>query len=295
MGSMSKSYPNRQTLIIALICLGAVSATLMYIRPELLSQKSTWKSVEIAPTAIVSTDSNFTELAESEWKKAFNVTSPTLSETAKDSDKPLTLTDQLSRDFFTKYVELRQNSLSEDQKSVETAMNQTLSSAVSSAPKPKIYSLSNILISNLYDKNSLRAYGNNIGTIFAKSGPREDPTNITSEALEKDDMTILEELKPIITSYDKMTKSVLATSVPRPLASYHLELVNSLSGMLYVSEGLKLISTDPIQGMLALNQYVIARESMGRSLVNINDYLNKNEVYFSTTEPGIIFATVPRQ
>jgi hypothetical protein len=137
--------------------------------------------------------------------------------------------------------------------------------------------------------------GNTVGNIFAKSGPRSDPTTIASEAMEKEDPTILEKLRPVINSYDKMTKSILTTSVPRPLASYHLALINALSSMHFVSTGLQSLSTDPMQGMLALDQYVPARNSIGRALSDINNYFNKKEIYFTNLEPGFIFATVPQQ
>ncbi len=287
---MSKSYPNRQTLIIAVICLGAVSATLLYIRPELLSQKSSWKNLEVKPKTVIDTDKNLIELAESDWKKAFDLTSSTTDLTSKD--KPLTITDQLGRDFFTKYVELRQNNLTTDDQSVAQAMDQTINSAMNIAPKAKTYSLTNIKINTSYTNDSLHVYGNTIGSIFAKNAPRVDPTLIASQALEQENSEVLDKLKPIVNSYDKLIKDIIITSVPAPLASYHLDLINSLSSMLFVSQELQYIISDPIRGVMALNQYVLAKENISKSLLNTNTYLNDKEVFFSNQEPGIFFATV---
>jgi len=295
MGSMSKSYPNRQTLVIGLICLVVVATTLVYIRPEFLSQKSSWKNLEVKPTSTVDTNQQFAEIAESDWKKAFAIATTTNNPDTNIDDKSLTLTDRLGRDFFTKYVELRQSNLSTDNQSVTSAMSQTINSTVNSAPKPKTYTMANMVVTDVYNDSTLRSYGNNIGNIFVKSGPRADPTTVAEEAMEKEDPTILEDLKPIINSYDKMTKMILATSVPRPLANYHLELINALSSMYFVSTGLQNLSTDPMQGIMALDRYVPARETISRALLNINNYFNKKEIYFSNLEPGFIFATVPQQ
>lgn len=287
---MSKSYPNRQTLIIAIICLGAVSATLLYIRPELLSQKSNWQNIQIEPKSTISAPQNFIESSESDWKKAFELTSSTTDLTTKD--KPLTITDQLGRDFFTKYVELRQNNLTTDDQSVAKAMDQTISSAINLVPKAKVYNLTNITINTSYNNDSLRIYANTVGSVFAKNAPKIDPTSIANEALEQENSLVLEKLKPVISSYDKLIKGIIITPVPAPLASYHLDLINSLSSMLFVSQELQYMISDPMRGVVALNQYVLARENISKALVKTSGYLNDKEIFFTNQEPGIFFATV---
>lgn len=293
MGSMSKSYPNRQTILIAVICILIVGGTLIYIRPELFSKKSTWKNLEISSVTNNSNVSTFGEANDSSWQKAFISVGSSSSATA-NKNTPLTLTDQLSRDFFARYIELKQGNLSTDQKSVDTAMSQTIQSAVNSASKPKYYTISNLLISDNYNNESIRTYGNNIGTIFMKDGPRADPTTIANDALEKDDMTILKNLEPIILSYNKMLKATIATSVPRPLANSHLSLVNSLSSILFVSQELQKLSTDPVQSMLALDLFPSSKENLRLSLLSINNFFNNNKVYYKNNEPGILFSTVPQ-
>ncbi|MFA6554432.1 MAG: hypothetical protein WCS89_02895 [Candidatus Paceibacterota bacterium] len=298
---MAKYYPHKQTVLIAIICTLIVICTLVYIRPQILIKNNSLSNVEIK--AVNEEQKNtISDVSNTDWRKAFLTTSSTTSVSTKTSngstknttEEKLTLTDQLSRDFFTRYVELKKNNLSEDNESVQKIVDQTLNTTINSASQPKIYNLSHLTIIEDTSSNTTHSYGNNIGTVFSKDGPRADPVMIVSDALEKGDMNLLKNIKPIITSYDKMIRAVIATPVPRPLANYHLNLVNSLSSMLFVTQGLEKVSTDPVQSMLAIKLYTPTQEAIRLALLSMNSYFNTNRVYFTNNEPGILFVTVPQ-
>lgn len=295
MSSMSKSYPNRQTIFIAIICVLAVGGVLVYIQPGLLHKKSTWKNVEVVTNNKESLSQNFDTISDSDWQKSFASSSQTTKKTASSTDgTPITLTDKLGRDFFEKFALLKQGNLTSDQKTVETAMLETLKNTVNSASSPKYYTNANIIISDNYDNIMIRNYGNNIGNIFVKNAPKADPTTIVTEALEKEDMDILAKLDPVIASYKKITESILSTTVPRPLAKYHLDLANSVSAMLFVSQKSREFNSDPAQSIIGLDLYIPARDGIKKALREMNDYFDNNKIYYSNTEPGILFATVPK-
>jgi hypothetical protein len=298
---MAKSYPHKQTLLIAIVCTLAVIGTVLYIRPQLSVKQNVQSNIEVAVKDEAEQKSAISDVSNPDWKKAFltasTSTKPDVAKTgsgATSKAAPLTLTEQLSRDFFTNYAELKKNNQTSDTQSVQTAMNQTLSSAIASAPSPKTYNLSNVIISETSDSNSMKAYGNIIGTIFEQNGPKADPAVIATDALENNDMTLLLKIKPITASYEKMVKAVLAVSVPRPLANFHLRLVNGLSLMVFVSQGLEKISDDPMQSMVSLNIYTTAQDSIRSSLLSMNNYFDTNRIYFTNSEPGILFVTVPQ-
>lgn len=294
---MPISYPNRQTVIIALICITIIVGTLTYTNPKFLSQKNSWKNSNSIP--IKNNNYYKTEASDLDWQNDFISLASTSDfvfnkDVEQKKDTPLTLTDKLGRDFFSRYVELKQNNLSGNQKSVESAMNQTLESAIKSAPTPNSYNISNLIVQNNSDSIALKQYGNNIGTIFMKNGPKTDPVTIASNALENENMALLEKIDPIISSYEKLTKAILVTPVPRPLLKSHLNLTNGLNSMLFVSQKLRNLEIDPLESMVALNVYTMARDSIESSLLEINNYFSLNNIYFVNSEPGILFATVPQ-
>lgn len=292
---MSKSYPNRQTVVVAIVCIIAVGGVLAYIQPGLLHKKSSWKNVEVSPNKSVVSTQNFDMLSDSDWQKSFASSSLTTKNLPTPiNSNPKTLTDRLGQDFFEKYVLLRQGNLTSDQKTVETAMLETLRNTVNYASGPTLYTNANINISDNYNDDTIRSYGNNLSGIFIKNAPKADPTSIVTEALENEDMDILVKLDPVITSYKKIVDAILATTVPRPLAKYHIDLANSVSTMLFVSQKSKELANDPTQSIIGLDLYIPARDGIKTSLLNMSEYFDNNKIYYSNNEQGIFFATVPK-
>lgn len=291
---MAKLYPHKQTLFIGTISIAIIAGAIYYANPDFLIKKNAWLNVGAKENNTALVMSNIEYLPDSDWKKSFanapSVQAYTKSTTNKESE---TLTDRLGKDFFTRYVELRQNNLSGSEQSVKSAMDQTIDSAVTVAPKPKIFNASEIKVTENSDPASIRSYANNIASAFIKYGPRIDPTTIAVEALEKEDNSMIAKIKPITSSYNNLVKSVQTIFVPRSLSSQHLRLLNALNSMLFVSQGLEKVLEDPMQSMIALGMYNESKESIRSSLYSISNYLNKNTIYFDTNEPGIFFSTIP--
>jgi len=291
---MAKLYPHKQTLFIGTISIAIIAGAIYYANPDFLTKKNTWLNVGAKENNTALAMSDIEYLPDSDWKKAFKEASSvqTLSESTKNKE-PETLTDRLSKDFFTRYVELRQNNLSGSEQSVKSAMDQTIDSAVTVAPKPKIFNVSEIKVIENNDSVSIRNYANNIASAFVKYGPKADPTSIAIEALEKEDDALFAKIKPITTSYNNLTKSIQSIPVPKMLLNQHLGLLNGLSSMLFVSQGLEKSTDDPMQSMIALGVYNQARESIRSSLYNISNYFSRNGVFFNNNEAGIFFSTIP--
>ena len=76
----------------------------------------------------------------------------------------LTPTDIISRDFFAKYMELRQLGMSNDEASQEQIAARTAGNIV--LPQPKQYTLSDVLVKADDSKEAMRQYGNQISTVF---------------------------------------------------------------------------------------------------------------------------------
>lgn len=293
-GSMSTHRTSKKTLLIFIICALAVFGTAVYANRGKINQaQSSPKKISITPS-----NTPIQNVTNSDWKKDFFTGSVTTKSaeaknpTKNEPEKPLTLTDKLGREFFTRYVELKQSNLTDDQKSVQEAMNNTLAEAVDTASKPKIYTLSNIISNKDSSSNAIKIYANEVSKVFISYWPDSDPVQITNDVLEKDNMALLSKIDPIIVSYGKIVNKFLTISVPKTLASDHLNLINSISSLLYVSQGMRSLSSDPMRAIVALNEYPSAMNNMKESLINIKNYLRLSNINFSESEPGNIFSTI---
>ena len=119
--------------------------------------------------------------------------------------------------------------------------------------------------------------------------PKSDLITIVNEVSTRGDWDKLNAIDPIIISYQVVIKKLLLVPVPTPLLDEHLKLVNSLSSMLYVAQGLRAIQTDPMQALVAVSAYEDARTGVIVSLEDIGAELLKSGISLADTEPGALF------
>ena len=198
---MAKSYLHKQTIVIAIICFLAVGATAGYVYTQSPTPASTDITVQDAKTNTVS------DVATNnvDWKKQFlditggsNAITGKASLTQPASDTPLTLTDQVSRDLFARYIQLKQNNLDTNPQLVQDSIDQTIASAQVGAAQPKIYGIKDITISTNSSAQSIRAYGNAVATIFLTYTPKQSPTDIATNAFYKNKINFISSSESIL-------------------------------------------------------------------------------------------------
>ena len=291
---MHLSYPHTQTIIITIVCIIVVAGTGFYV----FKQPTTSSQELYASTK----NTSVLSLAQStgDWKKDFYVTSSSTTQSTATVNKlsvtqdnqPLTLTDKLSRDFFARYIQLQQNNLGDNQQLVADSINQTIDTTVQAASQAPVYTLKDIAISANSNTDALHTYGNTVGTIFNLYAPTTSPADVATQAFDKGDMTILEKIDPIIAGCDKVISLLKTVPVPQPLAQYHLDIINAVSSMKYVSQGLRNIQGDPMQSIIALSQYAKTQDALLPPFTSIETYFKKNNVVFGTKESGILFSVI---
>ena len=293
---MHLSYPHTQTIIITIVCIIVVAGTGFYV----FGQSHTNSSAEELYTRVTSSSTVALSQSAGDWKKDFYV--PTASSTNKtpsvknlsvtQDNQPLTLTDKLSRDFFARYIQLQQNNLGDNKQLVADSINQTIDTTVEAAAQAPVYTLKDIAISANSNTDALHTYGNTVATIFNLYAPTVSPADIATEAFDKGDMTILEKIDPIIAGCDKVITLLKTVPVPQPIAQYHLDIINAVSSMKYVSQGLRNIQGDPMQSIIALSQYAKTQDALRSPFTSIESYFKKNNVVFGAKEPGILFSLI---
>ncbi|OHA43217.1 MAG: hypothetical protein A3G04_00230 [Candidatus Taylorbacteria bacterium RIFCSPLOWO2_12_FULL_44_9] len=249
--------------------------------------------VSATPTELVSeTNSN-------DWKEQFltqkineNKSSDITAVTSNEPVEPETVTGQFGKKFFEQYLFLKQNNLSENPEAIKALIDQTTENVVSAAPLPRSYDVREIVLSTETDASAERAYANNIGRLILTYTPREDAASIANQALEQNDKFAAKKIEDVTVSYDTLLAQLLATRTPKNLAPHHVELINAVSAMSFVSNGMSKVFSDPIQGMVAMALY---EQSVGRlrsALLDLKFVFAQQDMQFSSQEPAIVFSII---
>jgi len=205
------------------------------------------------------------------------------------SKEKLTSTDVLARDFFARYMELRQGGLSNDKVSQNEVIGQVLKNGII-VDSPKFYAFKDILVKTDSSDASVKRYGNDVGIVF-KTYPHtgRDEAVIAKESMEKGDDDILKEIDPIISSYKNIVSGLLKISAPQNISGMHLSLINSISTFLFVAESLRKIDKDAMGAINGVSLYLEAGRSLEKSLASIRDYMLSLNISYNKDEAGSIF------
>ena len=285
---MAIRYPRAQTVMIFIVCVFLIGLTMFYMRNQSNpSQVQNDQGFTVTP----STQPNQVQIStNTDWRKQF--IEPSKSNTFKVSAKnasssaqteQLTATDKLARNFFTKYMDLRQAGLSTNQNAVNSAVNDLIDTSVANTELPKPFTKANIHTVSLSDNSTLTNYGQAISGIEWAYIPSKDNNEavIAEKALEQNDMSLLKQIDPVIVNYQKALSIMSSMSVPEPLASYHIDLMNGINLELFNAKALRHIDTDPVSGVSAINLEVTALTNMNDAVTSMTQYFSNNGVSVS--------------
>ncbi len=214
----------------------------------------------------------------------------TVSVNTSSGQSNLTSTDRLARDFFARYMELKQIGLSGDKQSQDEVASQALKSGLV-LDSPKKYSLTDIKIITDTSPVTIKKYGNEAGAIFQKyilPNSRSEAI-IAKEAIEKEDFKILEEIDPIIASYKNMISALIKIDAPKTMNNIHLSIINSLSEILFSAESLRKVETDPVAGLQGVSKYLDGAKNLNTALNNLKNYFNTSGIIYTDGEAGRFF------
>lgn len=292
---MASYTPHKQTIFITIICVIVVGGTYVYAKggfgAVMQSEKSAIDTV-ITPKTL---DTTVSQATSTDWRKSFftgTSSAPAkLTGTQNTTKENLTLTDTFGRDFFARYIQLKQSGLRDNQQFVTDSLNSSIEKATDAAKKAKVYTSSDISIQATSNATTLKVYGNTVGNIFSTYGVDGDPATVANDAFEKGDMTLLKKIDPMIAAYETIATMLKNTPVPQPLSSYHLTLVNSVSSMAQIARDLRNVEGDPMQTMVSIGLYPSVQTSLIGALKSIKNYFATASIVFTTTEPGSLFST----
>lgn len=289
---MARSYPRKQTFIIFIICLFFVIGTSFLVN-GLPSTKNrvAYQNTTVQPKII--TNSNYIE-TDNDWQKAFldtknnvKINSSTIIED-KTKEQPLNPTELLGRNFFTKYVQLRQSGLTTDTDAVNTITTQIISDGLSSIKGPNSYTAKDIKILSGSDIAIIKKYAEDLMKILKDSMPAKNEAEIAMIAFESGDMSILQEIDKIITGYRNAVNKLIATPVPQILAQSHLDLINGLSNQVFNAQSLRNSDKDPLTGLAAIGMEIKSLQAIANSMAKMQRIFTEQGIVFVLPSSGSI-------
>ncbi len=197
--------------------------------------------------------------------------------------------DAVSREFFARYMQLKQVGLSTDAESQQELITSTVNSV--GFAEPKSYTTADIVIEEDSSAESIKKYGNALGSVIQKNMiSSRNEGEIAKEALETGNLEILKELDPIIENYRKIINGFILIPAPKALASLHADLLTGMNAALFTAQSFKQSGVNPISGLQAISQYTLAEAKIRSALNAIRSYMTFLGISF-IGEPGEIIFT----
>lgn len=210
--------------------------------------------------------------------KPSNIKASVTADITKTAPEKLEPIDLVSRDFFARYMELRQLGGANDKASQEELVARTTGNIVLSEPAK--YKIDEIIVSPNSDALSIKSYAQEVSLIFKNySINSRNEALIAKESVDAEDPEKLKEIDPIIKSYKNIINALIKVSTPQSVATLHIDLLNSMNSALFVAQSFRDSEADALKGIQGVAYYPIAAQNMYNSINAIKSYLNYTGIY----------------
>ena len=265
--------PGKTILVLAAVCLSVIGGVGAYRVAQAARASLEVSNNNIIATSEAAPVSNSTnkllsalQEAELETTKSGGLQNPFAP---ADDD---TLTDRLSKNFFSSYVQAETGASTDNEALINSAMNAV---DVNQLPKER-YVASDLKVTGASSEAELKAYGNLFAAIQI-----EELTKI-----EQNQSVYKNDLNAIGAIYENMGERLMKVEVPVAVAAEHLVIAN---GFILNNENFKMISQqdkDPLKSLLGLRQYKETTERQTVMFTEIAAYLKSSGIIFNKSEPG---------
>ena len=289
---MAKLYPHKQTVIIFLVCFIFVSAMVRYSRgPNTSNTQYGQGNVAVAPASI---DGIATTTTPSDWQKQFFGTATTsIKLSAKNNTPiakiPLTITNEVGRNVFTQYANLKQSGLIKDSAMVNSAMSGVITQAFSDSDKARTYLMSDIIVIQDNSVAKLREYGNSIGKLFQSYAPTQDDAALALAGMQGKDPAYKEKIGANITRYNAILTNLLKIPTPASISKYHLQFVNDASNMIFIASSFQVSESDPLRAINGLKMYSTQFPLILKNIAYIKNAIASAGISYNEGEGGDFF------
>ena len=205
------------------------------------------------------------------------------------------LTDAFAKNFFTLYLEAKQQKggdLTEQETSaIAQQALQGLANAVKAAPDFK--QKSDLMISGS-GPEALRAFAIAAETILTtvKNNSSKSEILYLKDIVEKNDTAAAGHILSIAKSYHDAAVGFAKLPVPQELVGADLQLINALMRTSNIASDFAKVSTDPLTTIFALQQYPQAVLNLGGAFIAVDKIYKQAGLTFKEGAPGAGFVNL---
>ncbi len=206
----------------------------------------------------------------------------TLLEAAKTSN----YTDTAARSLLINLSSAQAQGLGSDIPTQEKLIA-SAASQVPPAKAEKTYTAQDLIVV-AESKDSEKIYGNKVMVILGRHiGATSQATLYAiAKATDNNDASALSPLSAIQREYDALVTELAAVPIPATLVPLHVQILNSLSLTAATFDDMRLVLSDPLRGLLGIQQYQLQLGAVGRVFTSVAEILTKNGILFNKDEPG---------
>lgn len=196
-----------------------------------------------------------------------------------------TVTDTVSRTLLINLASAASQGLGQDIPTQE----QLVAQALNQLPQQGgvVYTRNNLSITT-DSPETLRAYGNAVMATLQNhpEANAAEVLRVIGSAADQGNGVSFEKIIPIQKAYQDLVGELLSTPVPQTISPLHLLMINGLEKFSGVLADLQAIPTDPLRGLLGLQNYQLVLDEEQRVFTTIAQQLQRNAILFTKDEPG---------
>ena len=265
--------PSKKIVYLLFSCI--ISLTLIYFAQKTSIENNKIISPEIVTST--STDQQSEDIYNSKLAEISQdqVITPVSSSTTPQ--KPQTLTDNLTQNFFGKYLSTQSGGAIDDQ-SKEALVSSVVDQYANVDLFPDHFSTKDIITTSSLDKDSIKKYGNSFIKI-------EDDGVRQAKAISKDsDET--KNLKAVGSAYKNLAINLSQLSTPDALAQIHLKIINNYYKLGEELSNIPEAVNDPVKILLIIKLLPESQPERDLLYLSISTFMKNSGILFDETEPG---------
>ena len=262
-----------------IICMAVIGSVIIYAKKDYFFAKNS-QVAENIPTNVIGSSPQISN--GDDWRKTLaNISLATNSpvqiiasqNNGADSGSGDTLTDQISKQFFSLYLKEKKNGVTIDQNEAMNIANKTINN-LNLTLQAKKYEIKDIKITQDVSKTARDKYAKALLSAANQSSAKNiaDTLGILEIAIKSQNDTDLAKMDSIIKGYQDIISSTLLIEVPRDNVPSHMVYLNTLSSILNDVQGMRQFLVDPMTGYIAFSNYQSHTIKLAVVMNNMNTY-----------------------
>ncbi len=284
---------HQKVLVTLIICIGIIGSVFVISKTGNSQTKTentdiTKENVDLLATIDKTSDADTDKDGLKDWEESLIGTNPNLKDTDADgtgdgdevtqnrdprkkgpNDKNVaqnivadvnindeTLTERVSRDFFSRYLIAKQQNKDITPEEASLIAQQVVAN-IPGTIEAKVYGTKDITVTTDDSEQNRLAYAKKISDILVNNSPQfsENSLEIVGRIIQNPTGSDKKKLVTILASYKTILAKTLSVPVPTRVVPEHLVYINTLSSIYSNLAEIEQLTNDPIRGYVAYSHY----------------------------------------